>query len=73
MSFAGEDQGEKGWAEWGEPMQDEVKELNAVLTGSQSWSGLRECPWRMEEELNLRLCRAGVGGCGGNRTTLTYR
>lgn len=72
MSFAGEDQGEKGWAEWGEPMQDEVKELNAVLTGSQSWSGLQEGPWRMEEELNLRLCRAGVGG-GGNRATLTYR
>lgn len=66
MSFAGEDQGEEGWAEWGEPMQDEVKELNAVLTGSQRWSGLREGPWRMEEELNLRLCRAGAGG-GGNR------
>ena len=59
MSFAGEDQGEEAWAKWGEPTQDEVKELNAVLTGSQSCSGLREGPWRMEEELILRLCRAG--------------
>ena len=62
MSFAGEDQGEEAWAKWGEPTQDEVKELNAVLTGSQSCSGLREGPWRTEEELILRLCRAGAGG-----------
>lgn len=51
-------------AEWGEPTQDEAKELNAVLPGGQSWSDLRGGPWRMEEELILRLCRAGPGGTG---------